>query len=238
MVARSTCSLEARVGARAPGAGSGSDARRSRKRTSAAAALIATSLLCACSPGEAAPGADATLEAVRAATEKYQDVRVALADGYVRDPMDICETPYHMGRTGQDGVMGIHFLRRDLLGIDEDETRLDVTGTHTDFRQPAVLLYEPRPDGSLELLALENLVAADAWTAAGHASPPSFQGESFQHMAENPGMGVRAHYDLHVWLYRENPSGVFAQYNPNATCQHHVYHMPMMSPMDSMHPMP
>jgi hypothetical protein len=30
------------------------------------------------------------------------------------------------------------------------------------------------------------------------------------------------HYDLHVWLYRENPRGLFAQFNPNATCQHHT----------------
>jgi hypothetical protein len=29
------------------------------------------------------------------------------------------------------------------------------------------------------------------------------------------------HYDRHVWLYRENPNGVFAQYNPKATCEYH-----------------
>jgi len=29
------------------------------------------------------------------------------------------------------------------------------------------------------------------------------------------------HYDLHVWLYRDNPRGMFAQFNPNATCAHH-----------------
>jgi hypothetical protein len=188
------------------------------------------SVLCGCA-GDAAQAAEAALDDVRAATEKYRDVQVAMADGYVRDPLDICETPYHMGHTGQNGAMGIHFLRRDLLGIGEEETRLDVTGTHTDFRQPAVLVYEPQADGSLELLALENLVAADAWAAAGNDSPPSFQAETFQRVPENPGMSVRAHYDLHVWLFRENPSGVFAQYNPNATCQHHVYHMPMMHPM-------
>jgi hypothetical protein len=170
------------------------------------------------------------LEEVRAATEKYRDVQVALADGYVPDPLNICETPYHMGRTAQSGVMGIHYLRNDLLGIEEQRTRLDVTGTHTDFTSPAVLLYEPQADGSLELLALENLVSADAWKAAGNEAPPSFTGEPFPFAEANPAMTMRASYDLHVWLFRENPSGLFAAYNPNATCEHHVYDMPMMHP--------
>jgi hypothetical protein len=29
------------------------------------------------------------------------------------------------------------------------------------------------------------------------------------------------HYDLHVWLYRENPKGMFTQFNPKASCEHH-----------------
>jgi hypothetical protein len=33
------------------------------------------------------------------------------------------------------------------------------------------------------------------------------------------------HYDLHVWLYRENPRGTFAQFNPNVNCEHGTTHM-------------
>ena len=29
------------------------------------------------------------------------------------------------------------------------------------------------------------------------------------------------HYDRHVWLYRRNPNGMFAQFNPAVSCQHH-----------------
>jgi hypothetical protein len=29
------------------------------------------------------------------------------------------------------------------------------------------------------------------------------------------------HHDRHVWLYRENPNGVFAPFNPRVTCKHH-----------------
>jgi hypothetical protein len=194
-----------------------------------ASIALATTLLSGCAAGESA--AVDSLEGVRAATRKYQDVAVALADGYVRDPLNICETPYYLGRTGEAGVMGIHYLRRDLLGIGEDETRLDVTRAHADFLEPAILLYEPQADGSLELLAVENIVSAAAWEAAGNHEPPSFQGQPFHYTADDRGLGVKAHYDLHVWVYRENPKGRFAPYNPAATCDHHVYEMPMMHPM-------
>ncbi|MGE4057117.1 MAG: hypothetical protein AB7F99_20210, partial [Vicinamibacterales bacterium] len=121
----------------------------------------------------AACSSEPTLDDVRAATEKYKDVNTAIADGYVRDWMDICETAYHMGLDlEKHGSMGLHFIRQDLLGILEDETRLDVTGTHTDFLQPAVLVYEPKPNNAIELVAIENMDSAGAWQAAGHDEPP------------------------------------------------------------------
>jgi hypothetical protein len=197
-------------------------------RTGVGAALALAALAsAACAEGSGSEP-ELTLDQVRAATSKYRDVQAALADGYVRDPLDVCETPYHLGRTDEPGVMGIHYLNRELLGIDEDHTRLDVTGTHTDFSRPAALVYEPQADGSLELVAVENLVSADAWEAAGHRGPPSFNGQPYTFMADDPSMTLGAHYDLHLWLFRDNPDGVFAQYNTNATCQHHVFNMPMI----------
>ena len=199
------------------------------KRHAAAVAALVVAALAAGSCAESS-GADlgTSLDEVRAATEKYRDVNVALADGYVRDPMDVCETPYHLGKTADSGVMGIHFLRRDLLGIEEDLTRLDVRGTHTDFTRPAVLVYEPQLDGSLELVALENLVSAEAWKSEGHADPPSLGGIPYAYQPADPSMTLDALFDLHVWLYRDNPAGLYAPYNTNATCQHHVFHMPMI----------
>jgi hypothetical protein len=29
------------------------------------------------------------------------------------------------------------------------------------------------------------------------------------------------HYDRHVWLYRDNPNGVFAMFNPSVDCRFH-----------------
>lgn len=64
-----------------------------------------------------AEASEPDLAAVRAATERYRDLDVALAEGYVKDPMNICDTAEMLGRPAQLGVMGIHYFRPDLLGI-------------------------------------------------------------------------------------------------------------------------
>jgi hypothetical protein len=177
---------------------------------------------------QTAPVPDPPLERVREATERFRDVAIALAEGYVRDPMNICETAEVMGRRADEGVMGIHFVRPDLLGLTAPrEGRVNGTGTHTDFLTPAVLIYEPQSDGTLELVAVENLVFIEAWEAAGHRDPPSYLGVRYDRMVDDPSTPAdeahdfEPHYDLHVWLYRENPRGTFAQFNPAATCAHH-----------------
>jgi hypothetical protein len=58
-----------------------------------------------------------TLKEVRAATERFRDVKVALAEGYVRDPGNMCDAAEMMGKPKALGVMGIHYVRPDLLGI-------------------------------------------------------------------------------------------------------------------------
>ena len=190
------------------------------------AAASASALVLAIPLAEAAP-AEPTLEQVRAATERFRDVRVALAEGYVPDPMNICEKAEYMGRPASLGAMGIHYFRPDLLGITGDKPRVDGTGTHTDFTRPAVLIYEPRADGSLELVAVENLVFVKAWHAAGNDRPPSFHGVEYDMMRDDPATAIdeahmfEPHYDRHVWVYRDNPNGMFAQFNPNVNCDAH-----------------
>lgn len=187
----------------------------------AVTAAAAASLSIRATPGEP------TLEDLRAATERFRDVAVALAEGYVPDPSGMCVTAEMEGLPAEAGAMGIHYLRPDLLQISAVEPRVDGTGVHTDFAQPAVLIYEPQQDGSLELVAVENLVFKRAWHAAGHAAPPAFHGVPYDHMEDDPATevdeahGFEAHYDRHVWIYRENPNGVFAPFNPAVTCRHH-----------------
>ena len=178
-------------------------------------------------PPATAP-AEPTLDEVRAATERFRDVSIAMTEGYIREPTNTCETADMMGRPISDGAMGIHFLRPDLLGISAPPNpRVDGNGTHTDFLKPGVLIYEPQADGTLTLVAVENLVFTKSWHAAGHAGPPRFQGVEFDLMTDDPKTPVdeahmfEPHYDRHVWLYRENPKGMFAPFNPNVTCAHH-----------------
>jgi hypothetical protein len=175
-----------------------------------------------------AAAADPSLDAVRAATERFRDVNVALAEGYVRDPGNMCETADMMGRPASLGAMGIHFFRPDLLGISgPPNPRVSGNGTHTDFLRPSILIYEPQADGSLALVAVENLVFADAWRAAGNQAPPSFQGVVYDTMADDPATAIdeahqfEPHYDRHVWLYRDNANGMFAQFNPAVSCANH-----------------
>jgi hypothetical protein len=174
------------------------------------------------------PSPEPDLAAVRKATERFKDVTVALADGYVRDPMNICDSADMMGKPAELGVMGIHFFRPDLLGITAPPNpRVDGDGRHTDFMKPSILIYEPQADGSLALVAVENLVFIKAWEAAGNTAPPSFQGVPYDRMVDDPATTIdeahnfAPHYDRHVWIFRDNPKGVFAQFNPNATCKHH-----------------
>jgi hypothetical protein len=204
-------------------------------------ALLAGVLTAAVVTATGDPGpankSEPTLDQVRAAVLKYKDVKAALADGYIQDPSGMCETAAMMGKPAKLGAMGVHFFRPDLLGITAPPNpRVDGNGTYTDFHRPAVLLYEPEADGSMQLIGVENLVFEKAWKAAGHTQPPSFHGVPFDHMVDNPATkldeahGFMPHYDRHVWLIRDNPNGVFAQYNPNVTCK---YAKPMQMPAAS-----
>src|SRR5262245_27278298 len=158
-------------------------------------------------PGPGEP----TLREVRQATERFQDVNVALAEGYIRDPFNMCDTADMMGRPASFGAMGIHYFRPDLLGITAPPSpRVNGVGTHTDFRQPSILIYEPQADGSMQLVAVENLVFAAAWKAAGNAEPPVFHGVPYDSMIDDPTTKIdeahmfEPHFDRHVWIYREN----------------------------------
>lgn len=171
--------------------------------------------------------AEPTVDEVRAATARFKDVKVALAEGYIADPSGACESAETMGKPAAMGAMGVHYFRPDLLKISgPPNPRVDGAGTHTDFRTPGVLIYEPQADGSMVLVAVENLVFAKAWKAAGRGDRPTFQGEAYDAMADDPATPMdeahmfEPHFDRHVWVHRENPNGMFAQYNPNVTCRH------------------
>jgi hypothetical protein len=163
--------------------------------------LLGMSLLTAglASPGRAAQDTAPTLvETVREATAPYADVAAAEAAGYL--PMLGCVN----GPTG--GAMGIHYMHEALIG--DGELAAD---------KPEALLYEQR-DGRLHFLGVEYLVLADAWDGR-HDGPPILMGQLFNHVGAPNRYGNPAFYELHVWVGKPNPSGMFADFNPDVSCE-------------------
>jgi hypothetical protein len=202
-------------------------------------------ILPACGPAEEAnaeaePTAEAEapeIAALRTTAAKYTDVNVALAEGYIPDPSGMCVTSAMEGLAPELGAMGIHYLRPDLLQLNPPAPGARVSGlsTHTDFNQPGILIYEPQADGSMKLVAVENLVFKAGMDAAGQTATPSFAGNDYVHMVDNPATpadeahGFEEHYELHAWVPLENPNGMFTPFNPAATCEH-AAHAPAAPP--------
>lgn len=188
--------------------------------------MITTAGLAAALIPAAVYAADVDLDELRAAVDKYKDVNVALADGYIT-PDNHCVSAEGEGLPADLGAMGIHYIHPALLEITATEPRVDGNATHTDWMKPSVLIYEPQADGSMELVAVENLVFEAAWEAAGKDEELVLNGRAWDHMADDPATpgdeahGFAPHYDQHVWLYRANPAGDLMPFNPAVTCEHH-----------------
>ena len=188
------------------------------------ARLVTLSILCvgvAFPTFDSAAGAAATqpdcdgscqeqLAAARAATAQYHDESVALADGF--DPEPIC-----VQRRGVGG-MGVHYENLARM----QDTLVDVTS-------PEILLYEPEPDGTMRLVALEYFAPVmsngQPWFGGRQEPPPVIDnpppvlfGQTFEGPMPGHGPGMPWHYDLHVWAWRHNPSGMFTQFNPKVSC--------------------
>jgi len=166
---------------------------------------VVTSVAMASSANKSAP---TFAETVRQATAQFRDVTkakgYALLHGCVAGP--------------QGGAMGIHYANGDLVG----DGVLDAT-------KPEALLYEPK-DGKLQLAAVEYVVLADAWNAKNQA-PPVLMGQLFNYVGAPNRYGLPAFYELHVWAWKNNPDGLFADWNPNVSCAEFVGNaaMPGMS---------
>ena len=140
-------------------------------------------------------------ETVRRATAPFKDVSKAEAAGYVL---------FHGCVSGpQEGAMGIHFANSGLVG----DGALDA-------QHPEALLYEPK-DGKLQLVAVEYVVIADAWNA-NHQTPPVLMGQLFNYVGAPNRYGLPAFYELHVWAWKSNPSGMFADWNPRVSCEEYA----------------
>jgi len=140
------------------------------------------------------------LAAVRAATDDFHNLSAAGDAGY--GPFYVC-TDENSGL----GAMGQHYVRGAIVG-DGD----------IDPLTPEALVYEPRPNGSLRLVGVEYVVFKADWDAK-HDTWPSLFGKNFTLIPAGNRYGLPDFYELHVWIWRPNPSGMFKDWNPSVTCR-------------------
>ena len=143
----------------------------------------------AASAAAQAHDANPLAEKVRAANSRFENVAAATAEGYAPIP---CAS----GITG--GAMGIHYVNAAYLKDDV-----------VDLSKPEAVMYEPTPDGS------QQLSPGQSHTSKG---PASHEGQLFNFNSAPNRYGLGPFYELHVWAWKQNPTGAFADMNPNVSC--------------------
>jgi len=139
--------------------------------------------------GQAMAADGPLVEKVRKANDRFRDVKVAIAEGY--SPI-----PCASGLTG--GAMGIHYVNGELLKSGK-----------VDVEHPQAIMYEPQAGGKLDLIAVEYIA---------FKGPASLEGHLFNFVSEPNRYGLDKFYEMHVWAWRENPTGTFADMNPKVSC--------------------
>src|SRR5262249_26482440 len=140
------------------------------------------------------------------AMEKYQDYTVAVRDLYLSTVGCVHYAGEKMAGHMEyaKGAMGVHFVNVTVQGP-------------PDPLKPNVLIYEP-VGKKLKLVAVEWLVPLTPDTKA---KPPLF-GQTFMGPMEGHWPLIPkefVHYDLHAWLWKPNPLGMFAPVNPKVSCK-------------------
>ncbi len=94
-----------------------------------------------------------------------------LANGHIRHPADLSVSAALGGLPVEWGAMDIHYILSVRLGITGDKPRVNGNGTYTDWMVPAIPIYGPLTEGSLEVFGVENLVWQAAWVGTGKRHP-------------------------------------------------------------------
>ncbi|WRZ91281.1 hypothetical protein OHB54_20715 [Streptomyces sp. NBC_01007] len=166
--------------------------------TAAAASLALSAVPAPASDGPADPKEIRDLTTAYMASVKYLDEKVALADGYV--PHQCSTDP------AGHGSMGYHYFNESRYGS-------------LDPAKPAALLFEDGKDGKRKLAGVEWIVLdSDQNMKTAKDRPSMFGGQKFDGPMPGHYPGMPIHYDLHVWLWKHNPSGLFNRWNPRVKC--------------------
>jgi hypothetical protein len=140
------------------------------------------------------------LAKVRAATSAFHEISAAEKAGY--GPFYVC-TDENSGL----GAMGQHYVNGALVGDPE-----------VNALTPEAVIYEPMPGGGSRLVGVEYVTFKEARDAI-HSSPPALFGRNFKLIPAGNRYDLPDFYELHVWLWQPNPSGIFNDWNPSVTCR-------------------
>ena len=154
-------------------------------------------------------GVQDELAEARRATARFHRLEEALAAGYELGWVNGSGARIITGCVSNPtaGAMGYHYFNAELMA--------DLA---VDPLAPEALVYESTPDGGLKLVALEWVVRGPesnppGWPAG--ASPPTLFGMDMHILVPPPGP---AFYLMHAWVWKNNPAGMFADWNPEVTC--------------------
>lgn len=140
--------------------------------------------------GAGAEGSQSGLAEVRQATKQFHDVQAAFDAGY--EATDRCVPG-----------MGFHYINPALM-----------RDPAVNALAPEVLLYAPRGDGGVKLVGVEWLT----FDTDGNAGTVETINVVDQLMHGPMTHGLPLHYDLHAYIWKANPDGVFQTYNRKITC--------------------
>jgi hypothetical protein len=148
--------------------------------------------------GHGGPVPTGLVKAVRDVTAQYKNVAAAEVAGYALAFGCV---------SGPDaGAMGLHYVNMPLVLDGEIEAT-----------RPEIIIYEPAGNGQVRLIGADYLVLADAWDKT-HSSSPELMGQKFQQFEAPNRFGLPRFYTLHVWAWKDSPTGTFVNWNTNVSC--------------------
>jgi hypothetical protein len=144
------------------------------------------------------------LAQLRQVTARFHRVEEAIAAGYELGWVNGAGVRIITGCVAHPtaGAMGYHYFNQALV----DDLAVDPL-------QPEVLVYAPASDGGLQLVAVEWVVRGPNTNPPGVSDPPSVLGMEMHILVPAVGFWLK-----HAWIWKHNPAGMFADWNPTVTC--------------------
>lgn len=129
------------------------------------------------------------VDRIRQVDARFSNVAEAVKEGY---------SPIPCSDGAGGGSMGVHYVSGALMKSGK-----------IDIAHPQAIMYEPEPGGKMTLVAVEYIT---------FHGPASLDGHLFNYNSSPNRWGLKPFYDLHVWAWRDNPTGAFAEMNPKVSC--------------------